>query len=143
MNLHYKIYVESTNCQRSRLLNMALRLANNPIGHSERQELLTLAPAILDAPVPLVALKARVYVYQYACVIAPVDGSQSHDAVVLERAADVPALGNATAWAHGSCRPGFVLVLGAAHGVDAADVPDFELVVVDCGCDCWDDSAEG
>lgn len=66
---------------RSSFLNILLRLTNNHLRRRKREELLPLAPTILDAPVVLVALIAHISESQRTS-IATVNGAQSVDAFV-------------------------------------------------------------
>jgi hypothetical protein len=86
---------------------------------------------ILDAPVILVALIAHICESQHTS-IATVDSAQGVDALVFERTADIAAFGNAAAGVHRSDWPYFVLA-GTTLICYTADVPDFELVVPNCG----------
>jgi hypothetical protein len=117
--------------QRSRLLNIILLLANDLLRRREREELLPLPSTILDAPVILVALIAHICESQHTS-IATVDSAQGVDALVFERTADIAAFGNAAAGVHRSDWPYFVLA-GTTLICYTADVPDFELVVPNCG----------
>jgi hypothetical protein len=115
----------------SRLLNITLLLANDLLRRRERKELLPLPSTILDAPVILVALIAHVCESQHTS-IAAVDSAQGVDTLVFERTADIAAFGNAAAGVHRSDWPYFVLA-GTTLICYTADVPDFELVVPNCG----------
>lgn len=129
--LYTHIKSPPTQNPRSRPISILLRHTSNPIRGRKRIKLLPLPPLILHAPIVPAQLTTRLAVYQ-STLFANVDRSQGHHASVFERAADVAELGDSAAGAGVAYGPGSVFAVVGVGGGDAADVPDFELVIPYC-----------
>ena len=102
--------------------------ANNLLPANERVELLATPPAVLHTTVLVRVLRADLALRQPP-LLASVDCAHGDLFSRTEGAAHVSAFRNAAAWADVACGEAWE----AGHAGDAADVPDFELLVPFCG----------
>jgi len=116
----------------SRLISILLRHTNSPIPRRERIEFLPLLSLVPDAQIVLVGLEARLPVFQ-ATAFASIDSTQGHHSFVLERAAHIATVRNPASRADIPHWKSLVFAIFRCRGFDAADVPEFKLIVPDCG----------
>lgn len=109
-------------------LNPTLLNTNKLLPTNKRIKLLPTPPAILHTPVLLRALRADLALRQSA-LLAGVYSAHGDFLAWAEGAADVSAFRNAAAGADIACGKAWEV----GHAGDAADVPDFELLVPFCG----------
>ena len=109
-------------------LDLTLINTNNLLPTDKRIKRLVLPPAVLHTPV-LVRLFRADLAQRKPAILASVYGAHSNLLSRAERAAHVAAVRDAAARADVACGEAWE----ARHAGDAADVPDFELLVPFCG----------
>lgn len=119
-------------------LNLTLINTNNFLPTHKRIESLPLPPAVLYTAVLVRALRADLALRKPP-LLASVYRAHGDRLSRAERATDVAAFGNAVAGADVTGGEAWE----AGHAGDAADVPDFELFVPDCGGSAGEEKGQG
>ena len=118
-------------------LNLTLVHANNLLPTSEWVKPLTTLPTVLHAAVPVRVLRADLALRQPP-LFARVYGTRGGVSSRAERTAHVSPFRDAATGSNVACGEAWE----AGNAGDAADVPDFELLVPFCGGGAWEEDCQ-